>query len=140
LCTPFSIKTDIFIYLKPCFSIIKSKILYTLPYYIENKGGVRLENLQSTVDRIKAKQEAFRELKINNLLREKTPEDFERYINALSKEEKCKYMTGISEIINLCNNHFNCKFKGEIYKSFTSMPKKECLRERAIRFERILAE
>jgi hypothetical protein len=47
-------------------------------------------------------------------------------------------MTGISEIINLCNNNFNCKFKGEIYKSFTKNPKKECLRARIIRFEKML--
>jgi len=100
-------------------------------------GGVRLQNLQSDVERIKAKQFSLRELKINNLLKEKQ-EESDRYIASLPSNEKCKYMTGISEIINLCNNPLNCKFKGEIYKSFASTPKKECLRERITRFERIL--
>ena len=100
-------------------------------------GGVRLQNLQSSIDRIRAKQLSLRELKINNLLKEKQ-EESDHYISSLSKEEKCEYMTGISEIINLCNNPLNCKFKGEIYKSFASTPRKECLRERIIRFEKIL--
>jgi len=97
-----------------------------------------LQNLQSDIDRIKAKQLAFGELKIRNILREKSQGEFNQYIDILPKEEKCKYMTGISEIINLCNNNFNCKFKGETYKSFTRNPKKECLRERVARFEKIL--
>lgn len=89
------------------------------------------------MDRIKAKQLSLRQLKINNLLKEKQ-EEFDHYISSLLKEEKCEYMTGIAGIINLCNNPLNCKFKGEIYKSFASTPKKECLRERIIRFEKIL--
>jgi len=94
-----------------------------------------LQNLQSDIDRIKVKQLALRKLKI---LREKTQEDFEKYIDSLPTDLKCKYMTGISEIINLCNNNFQCKFKGEIYKSFTKNPKKECLRQRILRFEKML--
>lgn len=97
-----------------------------------------MQNLQSDIERIKAKQVAFRELKINNILKEKSQQEFDQYFNFLPKEAKCKYMSGISEIINLCSNNFNCKFKGEIYKSFTSKPKKECLRERITKFEKIL--
>jgi len=97
-----------------------------------------LQNTQSDIERIKAKQIAFKNLKINNILKEKSQEAFNQYLNILSREEKCKYMTGISEIINLCNNNFNCKFKGEIYKSFTKNPRKECLRERILRFEKML--
>lgn len=96
-----------------------------------------MQNLQSSIDRIKAKQSSFRELRINNLLNEKQ-EEFSHYINSLPKEDSCKYMTGISGIINLCNNPLDCKFKGEVYKSFASTPRKECSRERAIRFEKIL--
>jgi len=110
----------------------------SITYHIVNNGGVRLQDKQSTIDRIKAKQLAFKQLKINNILKEKTQEAFNEYINPLPKEQPCKYMTGISEIINLCNNKFECKFKGEIYKSFTKNPKKECLRQRTLRFEKML--
>jgi hypothetical protein len=95
-------------------------------------------HLQSDIDRIKAKQLAFKRLKIDNILKDRSQEHFNRYFDLLSKEEKCKYMTGISEIINLCNNNFNCKFKGEVYKSFTRDPRRECLRERITRFEKML--
>ena len=94
--------------------------------------------MQSDIDRIKAKQIAFNHLKVNNTLQAKSQEDSDTYIASLQREHKCKYMTGISEIINLCNNNFNCKFKGEIYKSFTKNPKKECLRARITRFEEML--
>lgn len=96
-----------------------------------------MQNLQSGIERIKAKQFALRELKINNLLKEKQ-EEFDHYISSLTKEENCEYMTGISGIINLCNNPLNCKFKGEVYRSFATTPRKECLRERILRFEKIL--
>ncbi len=93
---------------------------------------------QSDIDRLKAKQQALRELKINNGLKDKPQDDLNLYIESLRKDERCRYMTGISEIINLCNNDLNCKFKGEVYKSFTKNPKKECLRARITRFEKML--
>jgi predicted house-cleaning noncanonical NTP pyrophosphatase (MazG superfamily) len=93
---------------------------------------------QADIDRLKAKQLAFQKLKETRILRDKTEEEFKEYINSLPNEQVCKYMTGISEIINLCNSKFPCKFKGEIYKSFTRSPKKECLRPRIIKFERML--
>ena len=94
--------------------------------------------MQSDIDRIRAKQLAFRDLKLNNSIKDSSQENFNQYFTSLTKEHKCKYMTGISEIINLCSNKFNCKFKGEIYKSFTKNPKKECLRERILKFEKML--
>jgi len=81
---------------------------------------------------------ALKHLKVNNGLKDSSQEDLDLYIDSLPKEHKCRHMTGISEIINLCNNDLNCKFKGEIYKSFTKNPKKECLRERITRFEKML--
>lgn len=96
-----------------------------------------MQDLQSDIARIKAKQLSLRELKINNLLKEKQ-EEFDHYMSSLPEEKKCEYMTGVSEIINLCSNPLICKFKGEIYKSFASTPKKECLRERIIKFEKML--
>jgi len=114
---------------------IKPQNLNINPFYIVNNGGVRLD-VQSTIDRIKAKQVALKHLKINNSI--KTQSELDKYIDSLSKEHKCKHMTGIPELINLCNINLNCKFKGETYKSFTKNPKKECLRERIVRFERIL--
>ena len=102
---------------------------------------------------MKAKQLAFNHLKVNSFLKEtskqsfdgfenkfskKSQEDFDKYFSMLLKDETCKYMTGISGIINLCNNSFSCKFQGEVYKSFTKNPKRECLREKITRFERIL--
>ena len=97
-----------------------------------------MQDLQSSIDRIKAKQFAFKQLKVGRILRDKSQEDFNQYVNSIPNDHKCKYMTGISEIINLCNNKFECKFKGEVYKSFTKNPKKECLRERRLRFEEML--
>ena len=97
-----------------------------------------MQNLQSDIDRIKAKQLAFRDLKLNNSIKNSSQENFNQYLDSLKKEHKCKYMTGISEIINLCTNNLNCKFKGELYKSFTKNPRKECLRERILRFEKML--
>ena len=96
-----------------------------------------MPDLQSSLERIKAKQHSFRELKIQNLLHEKQ-EGFSHYINSLSTDDKCQYMTGIIGIINICNNPLSCKFKGEVYKSFATTARKECLRERTLRFERIL--
>lgn len=96
-----------------------------------------MQALKSDIERIKAKQLSLRQLKIDRLIKEKQ-EEFNHYIDSLSKEETCEYMTGISGIINLCNNPINCKFKGEVYKSFASTPKKECLRERMLRFEKML--
>jgi len=101
---------------------------------VEKRRG----EISERFDRINAKQIAFNRLKINNTLQAPSQEDSNNYINSLPREHKCKYMTGISEIINLCNNNFNCKFKGEIYKSFTKNPKKECLRARITRFEKML--
>ena len=98
-----------------------------------------MDTIQNRIDRIKYKQASLRELKLKNSIKDKTPEEFDHYINSLSGEEKCKYMTGVSEIINLCNNKHECKFKGEIYKSFTSKPKKECSRERVIKYQKMLA-
>jgi len=97
-----------------------------------------LPDLQSDIERIKAKQQALRELKITNSIKDNSQEGFNQYLNSLSKEELCKYMTGISEIINLCNSKLKCKFQGEIYKSFTKNPRKECLREKIIKFEKML--
>lgn len=97
-----------------------------------------MQKMQSDIERIKLKQLAFNHLKINKVLQTDSKGDFDKYMNSLSREHNCKYMTGISEIINLCNNEFNCKFKGEVYKSFTKNPKKECLRARIIRFEKML--
>ena len=97
-----------------------------------------MPDLQSDLDRIKVKQQVLRELKINNGLKYNSQDDFNQYITALPKDQKCKHMTGISEIINLCNNKFKCKFQGEIYKSFTKNPRKECLREKITKFEKML--
>ncbi|MBU0627798.1 MAG: hypothetical protein KKC75_01290 [Nanoarchaeota archaeon] len=96
-----------------------------------------MPDLQASLERIKDRQHSFRELKIQNLLHEKQ-EDSDHYINSLNTKETCQYMTGITGIINLCNNPLACKFKGEVYKSFAATAKKECLRERALKFERIL--
>lgn len=97
-----------------------------------------MQKLQSDIDRLKVKQLFLRQLKVNNGLKYISQEDFDKYIHSLLRDQKCRHMTGISEIINLCNNELNCKFKGELYKSFTKNPKVECLRERIIRFERML--
>lgn len=97
-----------------------------------------MQNIQSDLDRIRAKQFALKKLKEKNNFTERTQSELDQYISSLSKGHKCRHMTGVSEIINLCNNNFNCKFKGEIYKSFTNNPKKECLRERILKFEKIL--
>ncbi|MBW2988863.1 hypothetical protein KY358_00940 [Candidatus Woesearchaeota archaeon] len=90
------------------------------------------------IERIRAKQLAFRELKAGRALDEQSKDEFTQYINSLPKDNVCRYMTGISGIINLCSSRFNCRFKGELYKSFTNDPKKECLRQRMLRFERML--
>lgn len=97
-----------------------------------------MQNLQSTIERIKAKQIAFKKQKIDDFLKHKSQEDSNQYIASLTKDQPCRHMTGISEIIHLCNNNFECKFKGEVYKSFTKNPKKECLRPRTLRFEKML--
>ncbi|HZX45593.1 MAG TPA: hypothetical protein VFF28_07980 [Candidatus Nanoarchaeia archaeon] len=88
---------------------------------------------QASLDRLKAKQLELRHLKLKHY-----QEDFDKYIASLFKDEQCQYMTGISGIISLCNNNLECKFKGEVYKSFTAEPKRECSRERALRFEKML--
>jgi len=97
-----------------------------------------LNNTKVNLERIKRKQEEFRRNKLNHLIKE-TKEEFERYIRNLSVGEPCKYMTGISDIINLCNNSlFECEFKGEVYKSLTGAPRRECLREKITRLKKII--
>jgi len=88
---------------------------------------------EASLERLKQKQKELKQLRLSHY-----QEDLDKYISSLYRDEKCKYMTGISGIINLCNNNLNCKFKGEIYKSFTATPKKECLREKAVKFEKML--
>ena len=97
-----------------------------------------MKDLQSSIEKLRAKQLALRKLKLHHFTKEESQQELNQYTNSLSKEDVCKYMTGISGIINLCNNHFECKFKGEVYKSFTKNPRKECLRARAVKFEKIL--
>ena len=95
----------------------------------------------SQIDRIKEKQQKLRELKIRGsfVVKERTQEEFNNYIKILTRDDICKYATGIHGIITLCNNSlFKCRYQGEHYKSFLKVPKRECKREKLARVESLL--
>lgn len=98
--------------------------------------------LNSQLERIKDKQRSLRELKIKNSFgfSESNQDEFNRYIKSLPKDTPCKYSTGIHGIVNLCNNpKFECKYRGEIYKSLASIPKKECKRDKMAKIESLFS-
>ncbi len=71
--------------------------------------------------------------------KEKTQDAFEKYISSLFDSELCKYMTGIKEIVSLCNNTlFECKFRSRDNFNFKGKLKFECQRERMIRLRKLV--
>jgi len=70
---------------------------------------------------------------------EKTQEEFDRYIKSLREHELCKYMTGISNIVSLCNfPSFHCKYRGKDSYGVSTNGKYECQRERIIKLSKLL--
>ena len=97
--------------------------------------------MDDQLERIKIKQALFREQK--RLFEEKltNQEEFERYLNSLIIDENCVFMSGIREIVSLCNDSsFNCKFRSDEYYSLGQSPKKECNRLKMLRYEKILSK
>lgn len=74
-----------------------------------------------------------------NKRQETTQEEFDTYISALEDAETCKYMTGIKEIVNVCNFPlFKCRFRGDEVYSIGKIPKRECCREKMIKIKKML--
>lgn len=70
---------------------------------------------------------------------EATQEEFDRYINSLSDHEVCKYMTGIKDVISLCNYPtFYCKYRGKDRYGFSGSQKFECHREWIVKLRKLL--
>lgn len=70
---------------------------------------------------------------------EKSQEEFDKYINSLFDSEQCKYMTGIRDIVSLCNNTlFNCKFRSKDNFNFRGRLKFECQREKTLRLRKLV--
>lgn len=71
--------------------------------------------------------------------KEKTEEEFDKYIKSLFDSESCKYMTGIKEIVSLCNNNlFSCKFRSRDNFNFRGRLKFECQREKILRLRKLV--
>lgn len=71
--------------------------------------------------------------------KEKTQGEFDKYMNSLYDNEVCKHMTGIKEIVSLCNNTlFECKFRSEDNFNFKGKLKFECQREKTLRLRRLV--
>jgi len=71
--------------------------------------------------------------------KEKTQEEFNSYINSLFDGDSCKYMTGIRDIVSLCNNTlFECRFRSRDQFSFSGKSKFECERERMLRLRSLV--
>ncbi len=71
--------------------------------------------------------------------KEKTQGEFDNYIKSLFDDEPCRYMTGIREIVSLCNNTlFNCKFRSKDNFNFRGKLKFECQREKILRIRRLV--
>ena len=97
--------------------------------------------MEEQIQRIKDKQALFKEQK--RLFEEKVTnqEEFDRYISSLQEQEPCAFMTGIKEIVSLCNRpEFECRFRSNEFYSMGQNPKKECMRAKILRYERILGK
>ena len=71
--------------------------------------------------------------------KEKTQEEFDKYVNSLFNSELCKYITGIENIISLCNNTlFECKFRNRDNFNFRGKLKFECQRERMLKLKELV--
>lgn len=71
--------------------------------------------------------------------KEKNQHEFDKYINSLYDSEICKYMTGIREIVSLCNNTlFECQFRSRDNFNFRGKFKFECQREKILRLKKLV--
>ena len=70
---------------------------------------------------------------------ETNQEDFDNYIRLLHDHEACKYMTGVGDIVSLCNfPSFKCQFRSKDKYGFSGSDKFECRREKIVRLRRLL--
>ena len=134
-------RIDFFILLVKSLDYINfAKILYILVHIIvPGAWASLLLFMDDQIERIKQKQALFKEQK--RLFEEKitTQEEFERYIASLHQTELCAFMTGIKEIVSVCNMpHFSCRFRSEELYSVGELKKKECRREKMLHYEMIL--
>ncbi len=71
--------------------------------------------------------------------KEKSQQEFDKYMNSLYDSEACKYKTGIKEIVSLCNNTlFECKFRSRDNFNFRGKLKFECQREKTLRLRKLV--
>lgn len=101
-----------------------------------------LEKRDSFLEEKQRKIREFRSLKHRlaflNRRDEKTPEQFDKYIKTLFDGEQCKYMTGIKDVVALCNhNIFDCSFRSRDNFNFHGKLKFECLREKTLNLKRL---
>ena len=70
---------------------------------------------------------------------EKTQGEFNEYIKNLPSSLHCKYMTGIKEILSLCNNNlFECRFRSEHNFKIQGKLKFECQRKKMLELKNLL--
>ena len=70
---------------------------------------------------------------------DRTQEEFDGYISELGNGDRCKYMTGIHDIMSLCNNIlFKCKFRKDVKFHFKKNEMFECHRDSYLRLRKIL--
>jgi len=103
----------------------------------------QVEGVKKESSEKEKKLELFRRLKeglafITNKEEKRQPE-FNKYIRSLFDDEPCKYMTGIRNIVSLCNNTlFNCEFRSRENFNYKGKLKFECQREKTIKLRRVL--
>lgn len=102
-----------------------------------------LKEKETSLDKKKDKLDEFRGLKDRLAFLkgrgDKTQSEFDKYIRLLFDDELCKHMTGIKDIISLCNNNlFDCKFRSRDNFNFRGKLKFECLREKEIKLRKLL--
>ncbi|MDA1196588.1 MAG: hypothetical protein O2779_01335 [Nanoarchaeota archaeon] len=95
-----------------------------------------MDIVQRRLDRIAKKQDAlWKQKKLDAL---DNQHHFDVYLGALDVGMDCRFMKEVSGVVDLCGNALSCKYKGELYASFSSEPKPECKRSQLIKFEDIL--
>jgi hypothetical protein len=95
-----------------------------------------MDVLQRRLERIQKKQDAlWKQKKLDALGDQK---HFDAYLGKLDVDMPCRFTKEVAGVVDLCQNALACKYKGELFASFSSEPKPECKRTQLIKFEDIL--
>ena len=94
-------------------------------------------SVERRLERIQKKQDALWKQKKLHALEDQG--HFDSYLTSLAVDMPCRFMKEVAGVVDLCGSKLKCKYKGELFASFSSEPKPECKRAHLIKFEDILS-